>query len=225
MKRLNKETIFYCLYGVACLLCLAFGELALLFKPLYKRVYYGQINEMFYLIISAVLTLLACSLLVFLSKKFLKFNPLRSPEEVRHEELPLKNVLFLTLITVACIVVFSALSGWQVKPLADMGERYTTVQIGISALRWAYDILKIFVVVMMLNFFQTGLEKSFNTKLIPWCGLLLLLTFGIYDLFIFKAQTFKLVYLFMNIVYGQIFLLTHKNVPKTFILSFVIYLL
>ena len=105
-----------------------------------------------------------------------------------------------------------------------MGERYTGLTLGLSAVKWACSIVKIIIVVMMLNLFQVGMEKSINNKYIPWGGILLLLTFGLYEL-IMKETNFPLIYLLYTLVYGEIHLLTHRNTMKSFLLIYLIYLL
>ena len=222
--KLNKESIKYIILGVCCLLILALGEAAILFEPLYEDIYYGTLSNMFFTVIRAIIWAVGIITMVIISKKVLKFNPLRSPKESRKEELPIKNLIALTLITTACIALLSGLVGWQVKILADLGERYTGLMLELSAATWACNAVKILVAIMMINFFQEGMEKSKFNKHIPWGGLLLLLTFGLYEL-IMGSTNYPLVYLLYTLVYGEIHLLTHKNTIKSFLLIYLIYLL
>ncbi len=223
--KLNKETIKYVLFGIGCLLIFGFGEIARVFEPLYENIYYGTLNNMFYNIIRAIIWVIGIVIVIVLSKKFLSFNPLGSKQESKKEELPMKNLLILTLIVTVCIAIASGLVGWQVKILADLGERYTGLMLGMSAVKWGCSLIKIAVVIMMLNFFQVGVEKSFpNLNNIPWGGILLMLTFGIYEL-IMKETNLPLLYLLFTVVYGEIHLLTHRNTIKSFLLIYFIYLL
>ena len=222
--KFNKESIKYILFGISCLFIFVFGELARLFEPLYDNVYYGTLNSLFYDVIKAVLCIIGIIVVCLLSRKFLNFRPLKSKEESIKEELPIKNLIVLTLITTACIALVSGLVGWQVKILADLGERYTGLMVGLAAAKWGTSLVKIVIVIMMINFFQKGMEMNIDNKHIPWGGILLLLTFGIYEL-IMKETTLPVVYLLFNVVYGEIHLLTHKNTIKSFLLIYLIYLL
>lgn len=222
--KFNKETWKYILFGIACLLVLPLSNVMLLFEPLYENVYYGTLTEMYNDVLKAIFCVVGMIVIHIISKKKLGFSPLRSKLESRKEELPIKNVIVLTLITMSCIALVSGMVGWQVKILADLGERYTGLQIELAAAKWGCAVAKIMLVVMMLNFFQEGMEKSIPSKHIPWGGILLFLTFGLYELIV-GATTLPLVYLLLTLVYGEIFLLTHKNTFKSCVLIYVIYLL
>jgi len=222
--KFNKETLKYVLFGVSCLLILLLGETAIFFKPMYDWIYYGTLDSMFHNIIKSVIMIIGVIGIVVISKKVLGYNPLRSKEESRKEELPIKNLIVLTLIVTASIALVSGLVGWQVKILADLGERYTGVQLGLAAVGWACASVRILVALMMINYFQEGMEKSITNKHIPWGGILLLITFGLYEL-IMGTTTLPVLYLLLNVVYGEIYLLTHKNTWKSFLLIYVIYLL
>ena len=222
--KFNKDTWKYLLFGIACLLMLPLSNVMLLFEPLYEDVYYGTLTEMYNDILKAIFCVIGMVVIHKISKKKLSFSPLRSKLESRKEELPIKNVILLTLITMGCIALVSSMVGWQVKVLADLGERYTGLQIELASAKWGCAVAKIMLVVMMLNFFQEGMEKSIPSKHIPWGGILLFLTFGLYELII-GATTLPLVYLLLTLVYGEIFLLTHKNTFKSCVLIYVIYLL
>ena len=87
----------------------------------------------------------------------MNYRPLRSKEESRKEELPIKNLVVLTLVVAGCIALVSGLVNWQVKILADLGERYTGLMLGLAAANWGTTIIKILIVVMMINFFQEGM--------------------------------------------------------------------
>lgn len=222
--KINKDTIKYILFGVSCLFILLLGELSILFKPMYDWIYYGTLNSMFDDIIKAIIMIIGVITMVIVSKKILGYNPLRSKEYSRKEELPIKNLIVLTLIVTSAIALISSFVGWQVKILADLGERYTGVQVGLAAVGWACASVRVLVALMMINYFQEGMEKSINNKYISWGGLLLLVTFGLYEL-VMGLTTLPVIYLLLTVVYGEIYLLTHKNTWKSFLLIYVIYLL
>ena len=204
--KINKDTIKYIIFGVSCLLILLMGELAVFFKPLYDWIYYGTLNAMFHDIIRALIMGVGIVAMVLISKKVLGYNPLRSKVESRKEELPIKNLIALTLIVTSVIALLSGIVGWQVKILADLGERYTGMQVGLAAVAWACSCVRILVAVMMINYFQEGMEKSISNRHIPWGGLLLLITFGVYEL-VMGFTTLPLIYLLLTVVYGEVYLL------------------
>ena len=222
--KFNKETWKYLIFGLISLALIPLSNIVLLFEPLYENVYYGTLTKLYNDILKLIFWIVSSVILSKVSKKVLGFNPLRSPVESRKEELPIKNVILLTLIAASCIALVSYNVGWQVKILADLGERYTGLQLELALGEWASVVGKMFVVIMMLNFFQEGMEKSYPTKFIPWGGILLFFTFGLYEL-IAGSTTMPLVYLGFTLVYGIIHLLTHKNFFKSIFLIYFIYLL
>ena len=77
----------------------------------------------------------------------------------------------------------------------------------------------------MIRLFQDGMEKIVITKYqIPWGGIFVMLTFGLYELLTYD-HSFGIFYFFFPLIYGTIYLVSKRNVFITFLLSFFIYLL
>ncbi len=159
---------------------------------------------------------------IFISKKYIDFNQTK-------KLLPVKIVLILSAITISTIFLISGLLGFELKIIYDLGMKFSSEELNGYLVGIFVNVVKMICVTYILFGFQCFFDEiTINSnkvlKYIPFSGICLMLTFGIYEL-ILGVQELSLVYFLLNILYGIIFVLCNKNVKNTSFIISVIYIL
>jgi uncharacterized membrane protein YhaH (DUF805 family) len=214
---ISKSTrIKYAILGLSYFIAILLSNIALLFKPLYKRVYYGQANGHFrYGIGILILIALICVIKKVIQPK-LGLNPIKDKRPFTW-----KKTLFIFGLTYLVIFIISAIVGFEIKPFHDIGNNTTGYKIGVYATTLAYQFLCVIIAVFMIDAFQYALDDIIpfkNKKVsayIPYGGIATMLTYGIYALVNGHGGTLSVMYFFLVILYGEIYLLCNRNLLKT----------
>lgn len=165
---------------------------------------------------------------IFYTNKFFTTKGVSFKDNTR--DLPIIKVLVLYIVTIVPIVIVSWLCNWQLKILADLGESFDNFDLYCHLIGLCNSITKcigmVYVIFGFQNFFESAIvfSKGNLNKYIPYGGICLLITFGIFEL-IYGTNDLSIVYLFFNFYFGIIFLLTEKSKYKTSFLAVIIYLL
>lgn len=163
----------------------------------------------------------------FLNKYFIK-KGVCFFDNVR--DLSILKVLVLYVLTIVPIVIVSWLCNWELKILADLGESFDNFALYSHLIGLCYSIAKCIGMVYVIFGFQTFFESTVTfgkgnvDKYIPFGGIALFMTFGIFEL-IYGVNELSIIYLVFNFYFGVIFLLTEKSKYKTSFLVSIIYLL
>ncbi len=152
--------------------------------------------------------------------------------------MPLANVFVLTAICSACILLISAIIGFQVKPFYDIGAQVSGQKL-ISAVAVIFrNCAKCIFIVAMLaackNMADEVVEKQFpDKKFLVWilvgAGLLL---FGIFDVFASVVQypmggrgwLTALAYFLFYIAFTAVYYFTEEHKVKAYFLILLIYI-
>ena len=219
----DKSAINYFILALICFLFIISALSASLFTPLFKKVNYGQRLPLLNAIYIFILWIIEIDVIIVILYKKNKFDILNIKRE--KEELSVLRILILFGITLAPIFLISGLLGWKLKIVDDLGERITGDFLTFQLCEYGKAIPKLFIVAIMIRLFQDGMEKIVITKYqIPWGGIFVMLTFGLYELLTYD-HSFGIFYFFFPLIYGTIYLVSKRNVFITFLLSFFIYLL
>ncbi len=216
-KKENNKYLFVCL---ALLLVLFTKDIGIIFEFLYKNIGYGVANT---IIKNCIATVYTIGMLIFIIKKF------KLKVDFDSSDLPVKRVLLLYLLTITPIIIISGILGWELKVFHGLGQNGAGSLFYDYLSNILYTIPKMLVVTYIIRYSQVYLENSItfdNEKLngrIPFGGLFILLTFGIFEL-IFDFNSFSLLYLFFNLYFGLIYLLTNRSLPKSYFIILLIYL-
>lgn len=156
------------------------------------------------------------------------------------EPLPLKNVFLLTLISIVCIFIISAVTGFKVKPIYDIGEKVTGYEM-YNKIAWlGKNVFKCFWILGMVKACKGMSEELVYTSALPenkrWLRwvieLALLLVFGLFDVFtavmVYPLTVTRLLvgltYILFYAAFVPVQALTKGSDVKAFLLIVLIYL-
>lgn len=197
---------------------------ARLISPVFDWVGYGALEGFFDELFTCILWLVEIVIIAVIYKKKFGIKILYN-DEVKGQELPIKRILILSGIVVACILVISAQIRFQVKPFYDLGEKFNGYELLNNVGIFLRNIVKCIWIVIMLKAAQSFVEQFFagEKSKYAYAGLIMMLTVGIYDI-VMGMNNLAVTYLFLYLIYGMIYLLTDRNTIKTYLLIVLIYL-
>lgn len=220
---LKKEYLKYLYATLALFFLLLTKNVVVIFEFLYGIANYGLFNEVFKNALSCAYVIIGIILILFIFKpKFYKENEMKN--------LPIKRIFILYALTLTPIVLISWKLGWELKVLYDFGKNLTGGAMYAQIAYLAYTVPKMLAVTLIIHFSHIFLENSIvlkndnMKKYIPFGGIILLFTFGLFEL-IFNYHELSLVYFFFSIYFGIIYLLTDKSIVKSYFLILILYLL
>lgn len=194
---------------------------AKLMSLLFSDLGYGAMTPMF----SELFCALLWAVEIFFLKKFISKrvdNDIFITKSEAKGPLPLPRLLILTAITVICVILISAQINWQVKLFYDVGSNTTGYGLMKSGGEIVKNAVKCLWMVFLISIGQS-LFENFSTKTsVPAGGIILMLTLGALDL-ASGITLLKLTYVFLYAVFGWIFLITNKNVLKTYFYTWFIF--
>lgn len=145
-------------------------------------------------------------------------------EKQQKEELLCKKTLWLLGIVVGCtIFLISIQIGFEVKPFHDMG-RAVGFEMYAKMANWLVISMRCFFMVLLIHLGQELAErgKIFKKYKFIWGGILLTLTVGLPDILI-SMHELTWTYFVINLLFGAIYLLTDRQVAKTYLAVWLIY--
>ena len=202
--------------GIVAILFTPF--VARIFSPLFNWVGYGSLLVFWDEVFTSVFWFAEIAILKIIYKKKFDKNIISNPE-TKGQELPIKRVFIITGIVIVCILIISAQIGFQVKPFYDLGKKFNGYELLVNCGVFLVNIIKCMWITIMLKAVQDVFEEIIGKgkMFIPFAGLILLLTLGIYDV-ITSAYNLPETYLILYAVYGLIYLLTDRHMIKTYLL-------
>jgi len=212
----NKDRIKYAIIALSYFVAILLSHIGVILKPFYKRVYYGQANGHFKYGFGLVFLAIFACIIQFVIKKKLNIT-------YKKDTTPLtwKRAGIVFGITFVMIFIISACSSFQLKPFYDVGNNTTAYKVGVYATTLAYHTVCVFFAVHMIENFQYALDdiipfKNENVrKYIPYGGIATMLTYGIYSLCMGLGGNISVLYFFLILLYGEIYLLTNRSILKT----------
>lgn len=206
------------LFAFLYFLCIPIGYISNLFNPLFDDIYYGHLEYVFNCIVRVIIYIALFITLHFVYKKV-------DNTKEEKQQLPIKNKVVLYIITFFFITIVSLMSGWQLKPLSDLGEKYTLIQIYDKLGDIAVLAAEIYIMISMFKHFDIFYTNN-NFKQFKYFSLsilLVLLTFNIYHL-IFNFNIYQLIFIPFTILLGFIYPYTQKSFWKTYLISVLVFL-
>lgn len=200
------------------------GNLSHLFDPIFDSIQYGQETKQFNYVFQVIYYIVMIVVAFVVIKKLLNRNIFIGDEKSK-EELSLKRTITLYLLVLIPILIISAICGWTFKPLYDLGDRCTGLEMRLIFMRYLITILCYVLMLMIMILTQEVFEDLIKTKYpIPYGGIIFILTFGIYQLFL-GISSFYGIYLLFGLLYGYLYLLSNRNFKRTFIMMVILFLL
>ncbi len=214
--------------------------LGALFAPIWDWAAYGFLRELFGYIHTGFFWL--AEVLIFrmiMKKRKKKRGEIAEPKQ-EPRLLPWKNVAVLTAICVFCVLLVSAVIGFQVKPFYDVSRRGAGFGPWCEVGKIGLNFFKCMWIVAMIRACKNMSDEIVRTCMpqakpcISWvmaAGMLML--FGIFDIFAWvltytmvwwKELLLALVYVVFYNVFVLVHYLTEQNNRKSFLLTMFIYL-
>ena len=190
-------------------------------EPVFTRIFYGNLNTMFYHI--------ACALFVFafiwafhrLKGRFTAFSPFEKVEG----KLSTKRKLILYLMTVIPVFITGASLGFRFKLVYELGERVTGMTLLGNGVGYVHVAAKLLCVLYFIALIEAAFEGIYHSvRPIPVGGILALCTFGVGEM-IFNPSMFSLLYLFLIGYFGVVYIVSEKRFGVTYALALIMYIL
>lgn len=219
----SKRGLQCLLYAIIIFFLFAISGWVILFEGLYGIISYGLFNEMYhyFLRFGFLMTTIVITTHFFKKRNIITFE--------KKSLLTIKKILILYALVLIPIIIISGALGWEFKPIYDLGERFTGKVLYGYLAYLLFALAKTLTISLMLYGFQNFINESIkinfkHSKFIPLAGIMLMLTFGLFEL-IAGTHDFWLVYLLFNIYFGVIFTITDDSVPKSYLLITLLYFL
>ncbi len=219
----KSERVDSCRYFIAAavLLCgLYLSELIhLLEQPLFSRVYYGNLNSIFFAGFSAL----------YLGVFFIFFHKSarnvlgETPFKKKDAPMGIKRNAILYAMTVIPVVVTAMILGFEFKIVYELGENVSGMVLYSNVAMYANKAVKLLYSTYLIYLFEKGARKLFNgNAYIPFGGIMLLLTFGIVELLI-SVSEFRWLYFGYTVYFGLIYRVSEERFVPTYLLSLILF--
>ncbi len=208
---------------------------------IWNKIAYGYLYGLFTEIHTVLFWLLEAVLFYLVGKLLREKGVLtvEAPKKESWKPIPPKNLCILTGICAGCVLLLSAVIGFQVKPFYDLGEKVTGYQIwcavgviGRNAFKCMWALAMLLCGLRMAD----ELIKAYAVQEKPWLRLLLggsfLLLFGIFDIFTsvlaYPVNTRSIliaaVYFLFYALFPLVYYYAEENRGKTCLMMVFIYL-
>lgn len=213
--KINKKIEL--LYALMYFSLFFIANISIVFSPLFENIYYGHLTNLFNSIVRALIYLI---LVIILSVTYKKINN----EKREKKELPLKKKVVLYSITIFFITVISLMANWQLKPLNDLGEKYTIIQIYDKLGEIGVLAFDIYIMLSMFKHFDNFYISNFkDNKLYSFSIIFILFTYSIYSL-ITNLNIYQLIFIPFTLLLGFIYPYTEKSFWKTYLIAVLVFL-
>lgn len=222
----NKEERKRCLpYFLAALILLVGVYASELFHfvedALFSWIYSGNLNEMFFAIISMLY--ISGFMIVFhvYAKRFLK----ASPFFINEQKTDWKRLIIIFVMTALPIIAVAAVMGFKFKLEYGLGERVTGMTLLGNGIMYVNAASKLFAAVYFIYLIERACHKLFEESgYIPFGGILLALTFGVLDA-VLSPSAFGLLNAFLCLYYGVVYLVAEERFGVTFTVALLLYII
>lgn len=193
----------------------------LLKKPLFSKVYYGNLNTTFFALSAAAYIALFMVLFHRKIKKRLQVSPFAK----HHTPMPLSRKGILYCLTVLLILLTAAALGFHFKLIYELGERITGMTLLGNAVSYIYAAARLFGAMYLIFLVERGCDCLFTSRPpLPLGGLAAFLTFGVYEL-VFTSSVFAVLYALLFLYDGILYLISGRRFGSTYALALLLYIL
>ncbi len=193
----------------------------LLEKPLFSKVYYGNLNTTFFALSAAAYIFIFVLFLHRYVKRHLHAAPF-GKKDIRMS-LGRKGILYL--LTVLPVLLTAAMLNFRFKLIYELGERITGMTLLGNAVSYFFAAAKLFGAIYLIFLIERGCDSLFVVRPpLPFGGFAALLTFGLCEL-IFTESVFLWLYILLFLYDGILYLVSGRRFGVTFALSLILYIL
>ncbi len=222
---MKKDSSKYILMSFLYFIGIIASNLAILFEPIYEKIKYGKYNTFLFNLISALFLVIFLIIIKLVTYKVMHLKY----EKSEQKELSMKRLALIYGLTLATIFFISAIIGFEIKILYDLGESFIGYDLIVLLSKLIYCGVVLVFVINMIENFQYGLEMLIpikNEKLktyLPLGGIATMICYGTYA-WIIGFNTLAFLYFLLNSLYGFIYLLCNRSKKKSYIAMLLIYL-
>ena len=206
-------------------------------SPWFVQISYDQLTPFFVDIVCTLIWLMEIGVLVLIERTIKKAtNKEKTMKKVKEKKeisvLPLKNVLIISGIIIACLTVVGLQIGLEVKPFYDMAYRVTSAyaylnNVGpiIKALAKCIWIILILNAALGMGESVFGVIDGKKARAFWVWGFatLVLFIFGLYDI-ISTESKYALTYVLFYLLFPLLYALTKKSKGKYYLIILFIYI-
>lgn len=238
-KKLWTNLARFALYMALIIITPFFAEMT---SPWFVQISYDQLTPFFVDIVLTLLWLIEIGILVtverLIKRKATKAERAEKKANKEKKEkkeipvLPLKNVLIISGIIVACLVVVGLQIDLEVKPFYDMAQRVTSayaylnnlgpIIMALAKCLWIILIIKA-ALAMGEAVFGVIDAKKLQTFLIWFFATLVLFIFGLYDILSSESK-YALTYVLFYALFPLLYALAKKSDGKYYLIILFIYI-
>lgn len=214
----NKiNLLFAFLYFTSILL----GLLSNVFNPLFSDIYYGHLTNILSRVVRVIIYAIIAIILPIIYKRFVNKEEIENHEK---KTLPLKKTLILYGVTLFFITIISIIAGWQLKPLSDLGDKYTIIELYAKLTNMVILTMEIYLMMKSFQHYDKYYVSNFkNYKNFSLSIIFVLLTYSIYSL-ITNFDIYQLIFIPFTILLGFIYPYTEKSFAKTYLIAVLVFL-
>ena len=233
-KKFWANVLRFVLYMVLIMVTPFMADLT---SPWFVQISYDQLTPFFVDIVCTLMWLIEIGVIVLIEriikKKTRKEHPMKKEKRAKEiSVLPLKNVLIISGIIIACLVVVGLQIGLEVKPFYDMAYRVTSAyaylnNVGpiIKALAKCLWIILILNAALGMGESVFGVIdcKKIQAFLVWGFATLMLFIFGLYDI-ISTESKYALTYALFYLLFPLLYALAKKSNGKYYLIILFIYI-
>lgn len=202
--------------GVYCSELFCFLE-----KPLFSKVYYGNLNATFFSLSAAAYIFI----FIFFFHRYIKKHLHTTPFGKKSAQMSLGRKGILYLLTVLPVLLTAAMLNFRFKLIYELGERITGMTLLGNAVGYFYAAAKLFGAIYLIFLVERGCDNYFASRPpLPFGGFAALLAFGLCEL-IFTESVFLWLYILLFLYDGILYLVSGRRFGVTFALSLILYIL
>lgn len=190
----------------------------LLERPLFRLVYHGNLNDMFFGVIGAGVVF---GVLLTLHKIIVEKTGINVMEK-NETPISMGRRAVLYFMTVIPILAVALILGREFKLVQELGDRISKMAMIGNAAGYVLAASKICVAVYVIFLTDKAIGKTRYP--IPWGGLFAMLTFGALELLV-TPSAFSLLYFFLFFYFGILAKVTQYRFGVTYVLALVLYIL
>lgn len=227
----KKTALLYLLFALAALASIYVVQLFRFTAPLFANVHQGDFTTIFYYGLNVAFWIPAIALLSHFIKKTTGYRVFHRGTS----ELSLRRSLVIYAMVAVPIFIVSAVLGFELKVVFELGTKLNTVQVATNGVMYAHGAVKLLLAVMIIELVQEAFGKLVKLKFkyaeyIPWGGIVLALTFGLLEVLVthhtpFIPDTFSWLYFGFDLLYGIIYVAAKKNTFVTYFTSLILFIL
>ncbi|MBE5747224.1 MAG: hypothetical protein E7352_03495 [Clostridiales bacterium] len=214
-------------------------------SPWFIQISYNQLTPFFVKVVLTLLWLMEIGIIVLVERLIKRKKAkqqageqvaIKEPKSKKEKKeisvLPLKNVLIIVGIILACLVVVGLQIGLEVKPFYDMAQRVTSaydylnnvgpIILAVAKCLWTVLIIK--VALGMGEAVFGVLESKAWKAILTWgFATILLFSFGLYDI-VSSESKYAWTYVLFYLLFPLLYWLTKKSDGKFYLIILFIYI-